>query len=88
MRQRTDPVRLFDYRFSGNSYKIRLALAQLNIPVEVVPVDIVKGETHTREFLLKNPMGQIPVLELRDGTMLCESNAILYWLPGYHPRTL
>lgn len=74
------PLRLYDYRFSGNSYKIRLALSQLGLDVDVVPVDILSGDTRTPEFLRRNPMGQIPVLELSDGTFLRESNAILFWL--------
>lgn len=74
------PARLYDYRFSGNSYKIRLALAQLGHVVEIVPVDLIEGETRTPEFRRRNPMGQVPVLELADGTCMRESNAILFWL--------
>src|SRR5262249_18341181 len=61
-------------------YKIRLALTQLGLPFEYRVVDLLKGESHTPDFLARNPMGQIPVLELDDGTHLVESNAILFWL--------
>ncbi|MCP5347707.1 MAG: glutathione S-transferase family protein [Gammaproteobacteria bacterium] len=74
------PIRLFDYEFSGNGYKIRLALSQLKLPIEIEYLDILKGETWTEDFFTKNPMGQIPVLELSDGKFLRESNAILFWL--------
>jgi glutathione S-transferase len=74
------PKRLYDFPFSGNGYKIRLALAQLNIPVEYQVVDLLAAETRQAGFLAINPMGQIPVLELDDGTRLRESNAILFWL--------
>jgi glutathione S-transferase len=74
------PSRLYDYPFSGNGYKIRLALHQLGIAVDYQIVDILKRETKTEAFLAKNPMGEIPALELSDGTVLRESNAILYWL--------
>ncbi|MCA9233353.1 MAG: glutathione S-transferase N-terminal domain-containing protein, partial [Planctomycetales bacterium] len=66
----SSPKRLFDYRFSGNSYKIRLALSLLRVEVEVVPVDILAGDTHSELFLQRNPLGQIPVLELEDGSFL------------------
>lgn len=74
------PKRLYDFPFSGNGYKIRLALAQLGLTVEYEIVDLLAGETNTPAFRAKNPMGQIPVLELDDGTFLRESNAILFWL--------
>lgn len=65
---------------SGNCYKVRLALTQLGIPFEWVPVDILKGETHTDAFLRLNPNGKIPVLVLDSGEALAESNAILNYL--------
>lgn len=68
-----------DYR-SGNCYKIKLAMSLLGIDYQWVPVDILKGETQTPEFLAKNPNGKIPVLELEDGSCLWESNAILNFL--------
>lgn len=68
-----------DYR-SGNCYKVKLMLSLLGAEYEWVPVDILKGETHTEAFLAKNPNGKIPVLELDDGSCLWESNAILNFL--------
>ena len=73
-------LRLHDYGDSGNGYKVRLFLTQLGRPFEMVEYDILKGETRTPEFLEKNPNGRIPVLELKDGTCLPESNAILFYL--------
>jgi glutathione S-transferase len=76
------PQRLYDFPFSGNGYKIRLALAYLGFSVEYKIADLLAGEASAPAFLAKNPMGQIPVLELDDGTFLRESNAILFWLTG------
>jgi glutathione S-transferase len=72
--------RLYSMQRSGNCYKVRLALAQLDIPYENVEIDILKGETHTPDFLAKNPNGQIPLLEIAPGRYLAESNAILWYL--------
>jgi len=74
------PVRLYDFPFSGNGYKVRLALAQLGLEFDYQILDLLAGETAAEWFRAINPMGQIPVLELSDGTCLRESNAILYWL--------
>ena len=71
---------LHDYLPSGNGYKCRLLLHQLGIPFRLVEHDIMQGETRTPEFLAKNPNGRIPPLELADGTVLAESNAILFYL--------
>ena len=73
-------LRLYDFHESGNGYKVRLLLSQLELPYERVELDILKGETRRPDFLGKNPNGRIPVLELEDGTCLCESNAILWYL--------
>jgi glutathione S-transferase len=72
--------KLYSMQRSGNCYKVRLALAQLDIPYENVEIDILKGETHTPDFLAKNPNGQIPLLEIAPGRYLAESNAILWFL--------
>ena len=73
-------MRLFDYHASGNCYKVRLALAQLGLPYERVPVDIFAGETLTDEFARLNPARSTPVLVPDPGPPLAESNAILLHL--------
>lgn len=73
-------LRLYDFLASGNSYKVRLLLAQLGVPFERIELNILKGETQTPEFLSKNLNGQIPVLETGSGQLLAESNAILFYL--------
>jgi glutathione S-transferase len=68
---------LYDYLFSGNCYKVRLLLRRLEIDFETRSVDIIAGDTNQRWFRQKNPLGQVPALELPDGTCLRESSAIL-----------
>lgn len=76
----TDKPILYDYLFSGNCYKIRLLLSQLGVAFETRPVDILTGDSKQASFLAKSPLGQVPVLELADGTCLRESSAILMHL--------
>ncbi|HWL04442.1 MAG TPA: glutathione S-transferase family protein [Xanthobacteraceae bacterium] len=71
---------LYSMQRSGNSYKVRLALSQLNIPYRLVEVDILRGESRTPEFLAMNPNGQVPLLEVAPDRYLAESNAILWFL--------
>ena len=72
--------RLYHMQSSGNCWKPRVALHQLGLDVELVDVDIMKGESRTEAFLAKNPNGRVPLLELPDGRFLAESNAMLAFL--------
>jgi glutathione S-transferase len=72
-------MKLYNVAYSGNSYKVRLLLAQLRIPCEIIEVDILNGESRTAEFLKINPNGRTPVLD-DNGFVLAESNAILGYL--------
>lgn len=73
-------LKLYDFLESGNGYKVRLLLSQLEIPFERIELDITRGESRSDEFLARNPNGRIPTLELEDGTCLAESNAIQWYL--------
>ena len=71
---------LYDFKSSGNGYKVRLLLHQLRLPFIYVETNILKGETQTPQFLEMNPNGKVPLLSLGDGRFLAESNAILLHL--------
>jgi glutathione S-transferase len=73
---------------SGNCHKLRLLLEQLGREYRWVETDSSKGATRTQEYLARNPNGKVPMIELDDGRVLVESNAILHWLAdgtGYLP---
>lgn len=65
---------------SGNCYKPRLLMALLGRPFRHVEVSSRDGGTQQADFLAKNPNGMVPLLELDDGRLLAESNAILCYL--------
>lgn len=71
---------LYSMQNSGNCYKIRLACAHLGLPLSLVDIDILKGESRTPQFLAMNPNGKVPTLKLADGRILAESSAMLYYL--------
>lgn len=71
---------LYGMTDSGNCYKPRLLMAKLGmsfVHVETSPLD---GSTRSPGYLRKNPNGKVPLLELDDGRVLSESNAILIYL--------
>jgi glutathione S-transferase len=76
---------LYSMQRSGNCYKVRLALAQLHMPYQLVEIDILRGESRTPEFLAKNPDGHVPLLKVTPDRYLPESNAILWYIAGGTP---
>lgn len=73
-------LKLYDSTVSGNCYKVRLLLAQLNRPYEKVEVDVVNRGGRPADLMRQNPAGRVPLLILDDGRALPESNAILWHL--------
>jgi glutathione S-transferase len=73
-------MRLYDYAASPNCYKARLALVQLGIDYERVPVDIFGGDTLEDDYAKVNPGRRTPVLEPEPGRYIPESAAILLYL--------
>ena len=73
-------MRLLSMPSSGNSYKVRLLLALLKRPCEIVDVEYKTEALEGARSAGRLPFGKAPVLELDDGRLLPESNAILCWL--------
>lgn len=73
-------ITVYGMSTSGNCHKIRLLLEQLGRSYRWIEIDSANGETRTPEYLAKNPNGRVPMLELEDGRLLVESNAILCYL--------
>lgn len=75
----TSPIRLYNASLSGHCHRVRLFLELLQLPYEIVPVDLRSKENRKPEFLAISPFGQVPAIE--DGeTILSDSNAILVYL--------
>jgi glutathione S-transferase len=71
---------LYDSKFSGNGWKVRLLLSFLGRPYERRVLDLAQGQARSAEFLALNPMARVPLLVLDDGAVVRESNAILFFL--------
>ena len=66
--------------------RVRIYLAEKGISVPLAPLSIVAGEHKSPAFVAKYPPGQVPVLELDDGTMLGESVSICRYFENLHPH--
>lgn len=71
---------------SPNGLRVMVFLAEKGVEMPTQMIDILSGETRQDTFLAINPLGQVPVLELDDGTRLTESIAICRYLEHLHPE--
>lgn len=69
-----------------NPRLVRLFMAEKGLNIETVPVDLLAGENRKEPFLNKNPAGQLPALELDDGTVISETVAICEYLEELQPQ--
>lgn len=75
----SNPIKLYNFPKSGHAHRIELMLSLLNLPSELVFVDLAKGAHKQPDFLALNPFGQVPVID-DNGTVIADSNAILVYL--------
>lgn len=78
-------MKLYSYYRSSCSWRVRIALNLKGIKHEIIPVNLLKGEQSTTEYLEKNPSGLVPTLVLPNGTHVGQSIAILEYLEEIHP---
>jgi glutathione S-transferase len=71
---------LYNSQVSGNCYKVRLLLAQLERDCELREVDVTDHSNRAELLGELNPALRVPTLVLDDGRSLAESNAILWYL--------
>ena len=78
-------MKLYFFPIAPNPTKVRTYLAEKGLAIEQELVSLMEGAQRKPDFLAKNPLGKLPVLELDDGTMLTESLAIIEYLEELHP---
>ena len=70
-------MKIYGDVLSGNCQKVRFVADHLRLPYTWVPVDTLKGESRTPDYLAKFPQGQVPAIEAGNGRFLAQSNAIM-----------
>jgi glutathione S-transferase len=78
-------MKLFDGGRAPNPRRVRIFLAEKGIEVPIVSVDMAKLDHKGPEVTERNPLQRLPVLELDDGTIICESVAICRYFEELHP---
>lgn len=83
-------MKLYMVPLAPNPTKVMLYIAErerrdLDMGIEQIVVNTVKGRHKEPEHLARNPFGKLPVLELEDGTYILESLAIIHYLEARFP---
>jgi len=84
-RRKEDFMKAYVFAGAPNPRKLIVYLREKGLDIPLESVDILSGANRTPEFLKKNPLGGLPVLELDDGSHLTESLAIIQYLEELHP---
>lgn len=79
-------MKIYDTKTAPSPRRVRVFLAEKNIPMEYIQVDLQKGENISSEMRVKNPVGKIPVLELDDGTCISEAASICLYFEQLYPE--
>ena len=80
-------MKLYQYAGSPNSRRVRIFLAEKDLSIPLVPIDLSKGEQHSDAYRAINSRRVVPTLVLEDGTAIGEVPAILRYLKEIHPQT-
>ena len=78
-------MRLYYHPLSSNSRRVVMTVIHLNVTLEWVVVDLLRGEHRAADYLRLNPNGKVPLLD-DDGFVLWESHAIMQYLADRSPR--
>jgi len=77
---------LHDLTAGMHPRRVRIFLAEKGVSIERREIDAAAGANTTPEFKRLNPLGKLPVLELDDGSTICESLAICRYVEALHPN--
>jgi glutathione S-transferase len=72
-------IKLYNFPRSGHAHRVELMLSLLQLPTELILVDLAKGEHKQAPYLAINSFGQVLAID-DDGVVLADSNAILVYL--------
>lgn len=78
-------MKLYVFGGAPNPKKVMVYLREKGLDIPEETVDLVSGQNRSPDFLRKNPLGGLPVLELDDGSHLTESLAIIQYFEELHP---
>jgi len=80
-------MKLYDSRRAPNPRRVRWVMAEKGIEdIEIVEIDLFKGEHRAPDFMAKAGAPNVPALEIDDETTITESLAICRYLESLYPE--
>lgn len=79
-------MKLYFHPISGHAHRARLFLSLIGADVEVIEVNLAKGEHKSPEYLKLDRFGQVPLLD-DNGTIVADSNSIMVYAAKKFGRT-
>lgn len=76
-------IKVYGHAGAACTKRVLITLHELNLPYELIKIDLGKGEQRTPDFLTKHPFGKVPYLEDDEGESvigLAESRPICRYL--------
>ena len=80
-------MKLYDYKQAPNPRRVRIFMAEKGIEIETIQVNLMKLEQHSEAYKKINPAGEVPTLQLDDGSCISQTNAICRYLEDIFPDT-
>ncbi len=79
-------MKFYDCATAPSPRRVRMFIAEKELDIPVVQVDLGNREQDSPAFAAVNPHRTVPVLELDDGTSLNSTHGICHYLEAVHPE--
>ncbi|KAJ6454138.1 thioredoxin-like protein [Mycena sanguinolenta] len=79
-------LKLYGAEIATCTRRVGTVLHELNVPFELIEIDLMKGQHKTPEFMKNQPFGQIPYID-DDGFILYETRAICRYIAAKYPAS-
>ena len=79
-------MKLYDCATAPSPRRVRVFMAEKGIEIETLQVDLSSGEQFSEAYKAINPLSEVPLLQLDDGTTISQVNAICRYLEEIYPE--
>ena len=78
-------MKFYDCTTAPSPRRVRIFMAEKGIEIETVQIDLANGEQFSEAFKAINPLCEVPLLVLDDGTSISQISAICRYLEEIYP---